>query len=193
MLDLILEHLELVGVAGVGQAQEELIALLRLGVAVVEVTVASDPPCQVHVFLLDGDALGMDGAEVGVLEDTDDVGLGGFLEGLDGLRLEPQLVVHVSGDALDEALERGTREKHVDGLLVPLHLAEGDGTGLSSELPLLFNSSGGRSCLLDGLGDGHPLGVSLGFSCNFGLGHSDGGREVDYFENLIISLYRNLI
>ena len=85
MLDLILEHLELVGVAGVGQAQEELIALLRLGVAVVEVTVASDPPCQVHVLLLDGDALGMDGAEVGVLEDTDDVGLGGFLESLEGL------------------------------------------------------------------------------------------------------------
>ena len=85
MLDLILEHLELVGVAGVGQAQEELIALLRLGVAVVEVAVASDPPCQVHVFLLDGDALGMDGAEVGVLEDTDDVGLGGFLESLEGL------------------------------------------------------------------------------------------------------------
>ena len=85
MFDLVLEHLELVGVASVGQGQEELFAGLRLGVAEVEVAVASDPPCQVHVFLLDRDALGMDGAEVGVLEDTDDVGLGGFLEGLDSL------------------------------------------------------------------------------------------------------------
>ena len=114
MLDLVLEHLELVGVASVGQGQEELFAGLGLGVAEVEVAVASDPPCQVHVLLQDGDALGMDGAEVGVLEDTDDVGLRGFLEGLDGLRLEPQSVVHVGGDALDEALERGTRKKHVD-------------------------------------------------------------------------------
>ena len=85
MLDLVLEHLELVGVASVGQGQEELFAGLGLGVAEVEVAVASDPPCQVHVLLQDGDALGMDGAEVGVLEDTDDVGLGGFLESLDGL------------------------------------------------------------------------------------------------------------
>ena len=85
MFDFVLEHLELVGVACVGQGQEELIAILRLGVAEVKVAVASDPPCQVHVFLQDGDALGMDGAEVGVLEDTDDEGLGGFLEGLDGL------------------------------------------------------------------------------------------------------------
>ena len=83
---MILEHLELGGVAGVvGQGQEDLVVGLRLGVAEVKVAVASDPPCQVHVFLQDGDALGMDGAEVGVLEDTDDVGFGGFLESLEGL------------------------------------------------------------------------------------------------------------
>jgi hypothetical protein len=31
----------------------------------------------------DGDSLGVDGAEVGVFEETNEVGLGGFLEGED--------------------------------------------------------------------------------------------------------------
>ena len=45
----------------------------------------ADSAGELHVLGHDGDTLGMDGAEVGVLEDTDDEGLGGFLEGVDGL------------------------------------------------------------------------------------------------------------
>ena len=55
----------------------------------------------------------MDGAEVGVFEKTNDVGLSCFLEGLEGLRLEAESVVHVHRDATDEALEGSTWQQHV--------------------------------------------------------------------------------
>ena len=43
---------------------------------------AADPPGQLDVLWHDGHALGVDGAQVGVLEQADQVGLGRFLEGL---------------------------------------------------------------------------------------------------------------
>lgn len=47
---------------------------------------------------LDRDALGVDGGQVGVLEERDEVGLGSLLEGHDGGRLEPQVGLEVLGD-----------------------------------------------------------------------------------------------
>jgi len=49
----------------------------------------------------DGDALGVDGAEVGVLEEADQVRLGGLLEREDRVRLEAQVrleVLHIGPD-----------------------------------------------------------------------------------------------
>ena len=89
-------------------------------------------------------------------------------------------MVHVSGDAPDEALEGGSRQKHVDRLLVLLDLAKGNGASLPWPPPL-FDPAVGRGGLLDGFGGGHLLGVSSGFGCNFGLGHS-GERKVVCFE-----------
>ena len=86
---------------GPGQGKEDLITSLRLKIAVIEVAVASNPPRQVHVLLHHGHALDMDGAKVGVLEKTYDVSLCGFLEGIEGLRLEPEHVVHITSDASD--------------------------------------------------------------------------------------------
>ena len=42
---------------------------------------AADPPGQLDVLGHDGDPLSVDGAQVGVLEEADQVGLGGFLKG----------------------------------------------------------------------------------------------------------------
>ena len=44
-----------------------------------------------EIFWLDGDTLGVDGSEVGVLEEGDEVCLGGFLEGHDGRGLEAEV------------------------------------------------------------------------------------------------------
>ena len=52
-------------------------------------SLAPDPPGQLDILGHDGDPLGVDGAEVGVLEEADQVGLAGLLQGSDSCRLEP--------------------------------------------------------------------------------------------------------
>ena len=47
----------------------------------------------------------MDGAQVGVLEQADEVGLGRLLQGHHGGALEPQVGLEVLGDLPDQALE----------------------------------------------------------------------------------------
>ena len=52
---------------------------------------ATEAARESEVLRLDGDALGVDGSEVRVLEERDEVGLGGLLERHDGGRLEAQV------------------------------------------------------------------------------------------------------
>ena len=71
----------------------------------------------------------MDGAEVGVLEEADEVSLGRLLEGEDGGGLEPEVGLEVLGDLADEALEGELADEELGGLLVLADLTESDGTG----------------------------------------------------------------
>ena len=68
----------------------------------------------------------MDGGQVGVLEEPDEVGLGGLLEGQDGRRLEAQVGLEVLGDLADQALEGQLADQEVGRLLVLADLAERD-------------------------------------------------------------------
>jgi hypothetical protein len=47
-------------------------------------SLSSQPPGELEVLGLDGDSLSVDGAQVRVLEERDEVGLRGFPEGHDG-------------------------------------------------------------------------------------------------------------
>ncbi len=53
-----------------------------------------------EILGLDSDTLGVDGSQVGVLEEGDEVGLGSLLERHDGGRLEAQVRLHSDGDEL---------------------------------------------------------------------------------------------
>ncbi|EEE65135.1 hypothetical protein OsJ_20208 [Oryza sativa Japonica Group] len=66
---------------------------------------AADPARELDVLGHDGDALGVDGAQVGVLEQPDEVRLRGLLQGGDGGALEAEVGLEVLGDLADEALE----------------------------------------------------------------------------------------
>jgi hypothetical protein len=55
---------------------------------------AADPPGQLNVLGHNGHALGVDGAQVGVLEQTNKVCLCSLLEGKDGMALETQISLH---------------------------------------------------------------------------------------------------
>lgn len=52
-------------------------------------------------YRLDGDALGVDGAQVGVLEEGDEVRLDRLLQGTDGRGLEAEVGLEVLGDLTD--------------------------------------------------------------------------------------------
>ena len=68
-------------------------------------TLSTDAAGQLDVLGHDGDALGVDGAQVGVLEQTNQVGLAGLLQGHDGRALEPQVGLEVLGNLADQTLE----------------------------------------------------------------------------------------
>ena len=103
---------------------------------------AADAAGKLHVLRHDGDPLGMDGAEVGVLEEAHKVGFGSLLERKDGGGLEAKVGLEVLGDLTDEALERELADEQVGGLLVPADLTESDGSG-SVSVGLLHTSGGG--------------------------------------------------
>ena len=111
---------------------------------------AADTTCQLDVLWHDGDTLGVDGAQVGVLEETDEVGLAGFLEGHDGRALESQIGLEVLSDLADETLEGQLADQQLGRLLVATDLAKSDGSGPVTVR--FLDSSGGRCALASGLG-----------------------------------------
>ena len=91
----------------------------------------------------------MDSTQVGILEEADEVSLGGFLQGHDSRGLEAEVGLEVLSDLTDETLEGELPDEELSALLVTTDLTESDGTG-----PVtmgLLNTSCGRgrfaSCL----------------------------------------------
>ena len=91
------------------------------------VAFATDSAGELDVLGHDGHSLGVDGAEVGVLEETNEVSLGGFLEGEDGGGLESEVVLVLSGDLADESLEGELADEELGALLEASDLTESDG------------------------------------------------------------------
>ena len=89
----------------------------------------TDSAGQLDVLGHDGDTLSVDGAQVGVLKETDQVSLAGFLQGHDGRALEAQVSLEVLGNFSHQTLEREFADKELSALLVTSDLSQGDGTG----------------------------------------------------------------
>ena len=87
----------------------------------------------------------MDGSQVGILEETDEVSLSSLLESEDGGRLETEISLEVLGNLTDKALEGQLADQELSGLLVLTDLTESDGTGPVSVR--LLHSAGGGSGL----------------------------------------------
>ena len=92
----------------------------------------------------------MDGAQVGVLKQTDEVSLAGLLEGHDGRALEAEVSLEVLGDLTDKTLEGELADEKLSGLLVSSDLTESN-----SSWPVPVG-------LLDSTGGGGGLSCSLG-------------------------------
>jgi histone H3 len=89
---------------------------------------ATEAAGQLDVLGLDSDTLGVDGAQVGVLEQRDEVSLNGLLESTDGGGLETEIGLEVLGDLTDQTLEGELADEQLSGLLVATDLTQSDGT-----------------------------------------------------------------
>ena len=113
-------------------------------------SLAADSAGQLDVLGHDGDSLGVDGAQVGVLKQSDQVGLAGLLQSHHGRALEAQVSLEVLGNLTDETLEGKLPDEELSGLLVAPDLTESHGSGLVAVR--LLDASGGGSALASSLG-----------------------------------------
>lgn len=111
---------------------------------------ATNAAGELNVLGHDGDALGVDGAQVGVLEERDKVRFAGLLQSHDSGALEAQVGLEVLRDLPDEALEGQFADEQLGGLLVAADLAQSDGAGPVAVR--LLDAARGRSALSGRLG-----------------------------------------
>jgi hypothetical protein len=111
---------------------------------------STDAAGELNVLEHDGDTLGMDGAQVSVLKETNKVGLSSLLKGKDGRSLKAKIGLEVLSDLTDETLEGELADEKLGRLLVPADLAECDGSRAVSVRRL--NTASGRGTLASGLG-----------------------------------------
>ena len=119
---------------------------------------ATDTAGKLDVLGHDRDTLGVDGAQVGVLEEADQVSLAGLLQSHDGGALEAQIGLEVLSDLTHETLEGQLTDEKLGALLVTADLTESHCSGPVAMR--LLHSAGGRGALASGLG-GQLLARSL--------------------------------
>ena len=98
----------------------------------------------------DGDSLGVDGTQVGVLKETNKVGLTSLLESHDSRGLESKVSLEVLGNFSHQTLEWQFSDEELSGLLVSSDLTESN-----SSWPVsvgLLDTSGGRGRFTGSLG-----------------------------------------
>jgi hypothetical protein len=130
----------------------------------------------------------VDGTQVRVLKEPDEVGLCRLLKCHHGRALKAQIGLEILSNLTDEALEGQLADQQLCGLLVPPDLTEGDGAGA---VPVrLLDAAGGGGRLSRGLGgELLPWGLASGRFTGGLLGTSHLGlrrREVDGLKDEIL-------
>ena len=107
-------------------------------------TFTTDTAGQLDVLWHDSDTLGVNGAQVGIFEEANEVSLGSFLQSHDGGRLEAEVSLEILSDFTDQALERQFADQELSALLVTTDFTKSDGTGPVPVRLLDSSGSGGR-------------------------------------------------
>ena len=152
---------------------------------------STDSAGKLDVLWHDGHALGVDGAKVGVLKETDEVSLRRLLEGHDGRALKPEVSLEILGNLTDKTLEWQLADEKLGRFLVSPDLTESNGAwpvtmGLLDTPCGRGRLAGSLSCQLlpwcfaTGRFTGSLLGTSHAFflsNCWTENGSSDFGEE----------------
>ena len=142
----------------------------------------ADTAGQLDVLGHDGHTLGVDGAQVGVLKEANQVSLRGLLERSDGRSLEAQVGLEVLSDLTDETLEGQLADKELSRLLVATDLTESHGTGAKA-VSLLDATRGGGSLTRSLGGDVLTGGLATGGLTSGLLGSSHCSKSFfEFFE-----------
>ena len=118
-------------------------------------SLSTDSSGQLDVLGHDGDTLGMDGTQVGVLKQTNQISLTGLLESHDSRALESQVSLEVLGNFSHQTLEGQLPDQELGAMLVSPNLSQGDSSRLESVRLLdhflhLTTSGGHPDCGLGG-------------------------------------------
>ena len=97
-------------------------------------TLSTDPARELHVLRGDRHALGVQGAEIRVLKEADELGLRRLLQREDCRRLEAEIRLHIMRNLTHKALERQFADEELRGLLLAPDLAESDRAGAEAGL-----------------------------------------------------------
>jgi len=106
-------------------------------------SISTDSSCQLNILRHDGDSLCVNGTEVSIFEQSNQVRLGSFLKGENSVALESQVRFVVLGNFSDKSLERSFSDQKISGLLILSDFSESDGSRFESVL--LLHSSACRS------------------------------------------------
>jgi hypothetical protein len=90
------------------------------------IPLSSDASCQLDVLWHDGNTFGVNRAQVGVLEQANQVRLSGLLQRQDGSGLESQVRLELLRQLAHQALEWQLADEQLSGLLVTANLSQGN-------------------------------------------------------------------
>ena len=140
---------------------------------------ATDSPGQLDILGHDGNPLGMDGAQVGILKEGNQVSLAGFLKSSHSRALETQVSLEVLGNFTNQTLEWELADEKLSGLLVTTDLTESHSSRLVTVR--LLHSTSGRGTLASGLGgELFPWGLASSRLASSLLGTSHCRTSVDF-------------
>ena len=133
---------------------------------------SADTTGKLDIFRHDGNTLSVNSAQIGILEETNKVGLSSLLKCKNGRSLETKIALEILGDLPDQTLEGKLADQEIRRLLVPTNLTKSDGAGTVTVG--LFDTSGGGGRFASSLGGelltgGFTPGRFTG--CLFGTGH----------------------
>ena len=104
-------------------------ALKYNSLLVIRLDAAADSSGKLHIWLHDGNTLGVLGAKLSINEEVDKVVLSSFLESLDGETLETNIsLVGVLNELTNKLGEWELADQKIGGLLIFLDFACSDGT-----------------------------------------------------------------
>ena len=113
-------------------------------------TFTTDTSGQLDVFWHDGDTLGVDGAQVGVFEQADQICLAGLLESHHGGTLEAQFGLEILCDFSHQPLKRQLSDEKLSAFLITADFSESHGAWSVSVR--FLDAACGRSALASYLG-----------------------------------------